>query len=139
MTAPGGAAADTWFDGQARLVAVERHADARGTLLPLEFERLPFAPRRLFTVAGVPAGTTRGGHAHRRGRQLLVCLQGRVDLRLRRAEEQAQVALTADGPAMLIAAGVWCEQTYVDGGSVLLVLSSESYDPASYIDDWQDV
>lgn len=133
-----GCATGAWFDGRARLVALKRHVDARGALLPLEFEHLPFAPRRLFTVAGVPAGAVRGGHAHRQGQQLLVCLQGRVDLRLRRAEEEARVTLAAEGPAMLVSAGVWCEQTYVDEGSVLLVLSSEPYDPASYIAHWQD-
>src|SRR5512138_3106175 len=138
MTEAGGGATGAWFDGRARLVALERHVDARGALLPLEFERLPFAPRRLFTIAGVPAGTTRGGHAHRQGQQLLICLQGRVDLRLRRAEEEVQVMLAAEGPAMLVGAGVWCEQTYVDVGSVLLVLSSEPYDPQSYVSHWQD-
>src|SRR5690606_24543557 len=120
MTGSNGAR-DAWFGGRARLVALERHADARGTLLPLEFEGLPFAPRRLFTVAGVPAGTVRGGHAHRQGQQLLICLQGRIDLCLRRAKEEARVTLVAAGPAMLVGANVWCEQTYVEAGSVLLV------------------
>jgi dTDP-4-dehydrorhamnose 3,5-epimerase-like enzyme len=138
MTGTGGGATDLWFAGRARLVALERHFDERGALLPLEFDRLPFMPRRLFTVAGAPAGTVRGGHAHRRGHQLLVCLQGRVDLRLRRADEEARVALAANGPAMLVGAGIWCEQTYVDEGSVLLVLASEPYDPQSYVAHWQD-
>lgn len=138
MTGRGGAAMEAWFGGRARLVAVERHVDARGALLPLEFERLPFPPRRLFTVSGVPAGTARGGHAHRRGQQLLVCLQGRVDLRLRLADEEARATLAAEGPAMLVGAGVWCEQSYVDEGSVLLVLASEPYDPQSYVSHWQD-
>ena len=138
MSAASGPEAGVWFSGSARLVAVERHVDARGALVPLEFDRLPFAPRRLFTVSGVPAGTRRGGHAHRRGQQLLVCLQGRVDLRLRLEDEEVSATLAADGPAMLIGAGIWCEQTYVDEGSVLLVVSSEPYDPASYVDHWQE-
>ncbi len=30
--------------------------------------------------------------------------------------------------------GVWCQQTYLDVGSVLLVFSSEAYDPDSYLE-----
>lgn len=131
--------ATSWFAGRARLVEIERHVDARGALLPLEFDRLPFAPRRLFTVSGVPAGTVRGGHAHREGQQLLLCLQGRIDLCLRLADEEVRTRLTPDGPAALLGPRIWCQQTYVGEGSALLVLSSEPYDPTSYIDDWRSL
>ena len=126
-----------WFSGRARLMHLQRHVDPRGTLLPLEFDNLPFAPRRLFTVAGMAAGTRRGGHAHKKGQQLLACLQGRVDLCLRLDDEEVNVSLRADGPGMLIGARVWCQQTYLTAETVLLVLSSEPYDPESYIADWQ--
>lgn len=125
-----------WFAGGARLVAVTRHEDARGALVPVELDSLPFVPRRLFAVADVPAGTVRGGHAHRDGEQLLVCLQGRIDLHLRRNDEAVHVALPAGGPGLLVGPLIWCEQTYVDEGSVLLVLCSRPYDPDSYIDRW---
>jgi dTDP-4-dehydrorhamnose 3,5-epimerase-like enzyme len=133
---PGGT---SWFAGRACLIAIERHVDARGALLPLQLDRLPFAPRRLFTVSGVPAGTVRGGHGHRDGQQLLVCLQGRIDLCLRLNDEEARTSLTADGPAALIGPRIWCRQTYCGEGSVLLVLSSEPYDPTSYIEDWRSL
>lgn len=129
----------SWLGGGARLVEIERHVDARGALLPLELDRLPFAPRRLFTVSGVPAGTLRGGHAHRAGQQLLLCLQGRIDLCLRLNDEEVRTSLTAAGPALLLGPRIWCQQTYRDEGTVLLVLSSEPYDRASYIEDWRSL
>lgn len=125
-----------WFSGGARLIGMQRHADARGSLLPLDFDSLPFVPRRLFTVSGMPPGTVRGGHAHRDGEQLLICLQGQVDLWLRRRNEEAELSLLQDGPALLIGPKVWCRQTYARAETVLLVVSSRPYDPDSYIDSW---
>ena len=125
-----------WFDGRARLVPCEVVTDLRGTLLPLELDRLPLRPRRMFTVAGVPAGAVRGGHGHRVGQQLLICLQGRIEALLRRGDEEARVVLLPGGPGLLVGVGVWCQQTYLDTGSVLLVLASEPYDRDSYDERW---
>ena len=121
----------------ARLIAYPAHSDERGTLLPLAFDALPFVPRRVFTVAGVVAGTVRGGHSHHAGEQLLVCVQGRVEALMRRNQEEARSILVPGGPGLLLGPGVWCSQTYLEAGSVLLVLASEPYDPASYIRTWE--
>ncbi|WP_051229975.1 sugar 3,4-ketoisomerase [Haliea salexigens] len=123
---------DCWFDGKAHLLHLQRHRDARGCLLPLEFDQLPFAPQRLFTVSEADPGTQRGGHGHRRGQQLLVCLAGRIDVALQYGSERAEVTLDSNGPALLVSAGVWGEQTYVEQHSVLLVLASDPYDASSY-------
>ena len=61
--------------------------DDEGTLVPIELSDLPFEPRRIFYVSGVPKGEERGNHAHFETQQILVCLQvsilvkiGRTDL-----------------------------------------------------------
>lgn len=127
----------TWFSGRARLVPCQVHVDERGILLPLEFDCLPFKPRRVFAVTGMPAGTERGGHAHRSGEQLLVCLQGRIEALLRREHQEVRSILLPSGPGLLLGPDVWCRQTYLDKDSILLVLASEPYDPTSYSDDWE--
>ena len=121
-----------WFDGRAQLLELPRHCDARGSLLPIELTQLPFAPQRLFTVTDVPTGTQRGGHGHRQGQQLLICLSGQIGVLLRCGSAQANVVLDARGPALLIGAGIWGQQTYLQQDSALLVLASEPYDPSSY-------
>ena len=130
------ASCSSWFGGRARLVDLPIHSDERGNLLPLDFDRLPFMPRRVFTVTGVPAGSIRGEHGHRSGEQLLICLQGKIDLLLRKGDEDATTALNPAGPGLLLGAGVWCRQTYLVSNSVLLVLASEPYDPESYMSTW---
>ena len=131
------AASSGWFGGRVRWVGLPIHSDERGNLLPLDFDKLPFMPRRVFTVAGTPTGSIRGEHGHRSGEQLLICLEGKIELLLRKGHEEASVALIPEGPGLLLGAGVWCRQTYLVPHSVLLVLASEPYDPKSYISTWE--
>tara|TARA_R100000687_G_scaffold762_1_gene1424 strand:- start:65714 stop:66079 length:366 start_codon:yes stop_codon:yes gene_type:complete len=113
-------------------LAVQRHNDSRGSLLPLDSAQLPFRPERVFTVSAVPAGTRRGGHGHLRGQQLLACLSGKILVTLQRDGERVDITLDGASPALLVSAGIWGEQTYIDAQSVLLVLASDPYDADSY-------
>ncbi|MEQ9394751.1 sugar 3,4-ketoisomerase [Haliea sp.] len=117
------------------MVPLRRCSDERGLLLPLDWESLPFTPRRIFTVSGVPAGTVRGGHGHRTCAQLLVAIAGEIEVQLAHGGERRRVVLTPDSPALLVRAGVWFSQTYLSEGAVLLVLASEPYNAAAIFDD----
>lgn len=124
-----------FFGGQAWLVACRNHADERGMLVPFAFDELPFTPCRTFVVTGAPAGCVRGGHAHRSGLQMLVCLQGSIEVSMRYRGQKAALALEPGACGLVFGPGVWCQQKYLVDGSVLLVFASEPYDPASYIHD----
>jgi UDP-2-acetamido-3-amino-2,3-dideoxy-glucuronate N-acetyltransferase len=125
--------AASFFGGCARLITLAPRTDMRGSLLPLDFAQLPFLPCRAFVVRDVPAGTVRGRHAHRRGSQLLVRLTGRVLVDMRFEGQEDLVTLDRSDRALLIGPGVWAEQTYLDPGSILLVLASDPYDPHDYL------
>ena len=120
------------FGDDVEWISLELHLDDRGRLMAVDLASLPFGVRRMFAVTGVPAGTRRGGHSHRRGIQALFCLGGRIEVELRRDGDVAHVELQPDGSGLLIRAGVWSEQHYVVEGSELLVLASEPYDPGTY-------
>ena len=122
-----------WFGGRARQVALPSHGDLRGVLLPLDFDALPFVPQRLFVVHDVAPGTTRGGHAHRRARHLLVRLSGVIDVELRAAGQRVPVVLDRSDLGLLVEPGVWIAHTY-GADARLLVLGSEPHDPAAYSD-----
>ncbi len=123
-----------FFGGRARQVACPTIVDPRGRLSPFDFADLPFVPARVFAVTDAPIGAVRGGHAHRSGQQLLVCLQGRIDVELRAPGQAEWLVLEPGAPALLIGPGIWSAQTYVTESSVLLSLSSEPFDPTSYLD-----
>ena len=125
--------AQVFFSGKARTVVLPAISDRRGTLTPLDFLALPFVPQRAFVIGDVPVGTVRGGHAHKRGRQLLLCLAGRISVRLVSQGAEETVLLERAQCGLLVEAEVWSEQTYLEEGAILCVLSSEAYDPHNYI------
>lgn len=125
-------------EGQAFLVPLPRFNDQRGSLLPLEWGALPFEPRRIFTVSGVPPGTVRGCHGHRTCAQLLIAIAGEIEVRLVQGSERRTIVLTPDSPALLVPAGIWFSETYASEGAVLLVLASEPYNPDAMFDDPED-
>lgn len=128
---------DTTFTSKVRLIQLKRHNDERGSLLPVEFEDLPFIPKRMFTITGMSAGTVRGEHGHHTGQQLLICLHGSIDIILRKDKDETHLTLIPDGPGLLIDSGIWCKQTYMTDKTVLLVLASEPYRADSYFNDWE--
>ncbi len=107
-------------DSPAESVENPVFADARGKLTFAELGGgLPFAPARYFLVYDVPAGETRGGHAHRCCEQYLIAVSGAVAATIDDGHSRTEHVL--DHP---------------DLG--LHVLASEPYDPADYIDDYQE-
>lgn len=129
------AAAGGFFGGRAWLVECPRVRDERGVLQPFDFARLPFVPCRSFVVTDVPAGVVRGGHAHRAGLQMLVCVCAIIELAMRWRGEVAVHTLTPHSAALVFEPGVWCQQKYLVAGSVLLVFGSTPYDPDSCFED----
>ena len=118
--------------GLVRVLTVDRFRDHRGVLTPLSFDDLGFSVERAFVV-NAPLGAVRGGHAHRRVRQLLFRASGSIDVELSHAGLQARTTLDEDRPALLLEPGVWAQQTYLDEGSTLIVFADGPYDSGEYI------
>lgn len=107
--------------------------DARGALTVVEFSRhVPFAVARLFYVSGVPVGLSRGGHAHRRCSQYMICQSGRLRVAATDGSRERSLELTA-GQAVLIEPGIFASQVYLEVDSVLLVLCDRPYEAEDYI------
>ena len=79
-----------FFGGKARLVSCIRCVDERGTLMPFEFGEMPFEPRRSFIIKDTTAGTIRGGHGHQTATQMLICLQGRIEIVIQHGDERSR-------------------------------------------------
>jgi dTDP-4-dehydrorhamnose 3,5-epimerase-like enzyme len=123
-----------WFGGRARLLHARTHVDDRGWLTTLDADLAGFGVTRAFLV-GSADGSTRGGHAHRQGRQLLTLVTGRVRVDMRWRGEAASQELAGDDRSILIEPGVWATQTYLDPLSSLVVLCDTPYDLADYVHD----
>jgi dTDP-4-dehydrorhamnose 3,5-epimerase-like enzyme len=125
---------ETFLGGKVVRIATEDHADARGVLSPIDFAACGFCPVRAFVVSG-PAGSVRGGHGHRTGRQILMLVSGLVDVEARAGDEAALIRLDPARRALLIEPAVWARQTYLGDNAALVVFCDTGFDPDDYILD----
>lgn len=121
----------TLLDGMVRVLALDCFRDHRGALTPMTFDDVGFSVARAFVV-NAPRGAVRGGHAHRRVRQVLFRASGTIDVDVSHRGERARLTLDEDSPAALIEPGVWAQQTYLDDHSTLIVFADGPYDSTEY-------
>jgi dTDP-4-dehydrorhamnose 3,5-epimerase-like enzyme len=106
--------------------------DIRGTLSALEFSDLKFIPRRIFYVNNVPKGVKRGNHAHYNTQQYLICLEGKIEVKLFDGVNETKHLLEKN-QMLYVDNLIWDSQTYLTGNDTLLSLCSTQYDPSDYI------
>lgn len=112
--------------------------DERGTLVVAEFSKqVPFSIARIFYIHGVAPNTSRGKHAHRLGRQYLICQSGHVLIDATDGKRTRQIRLMP-GQAALIENGIFASEAYIDRDTVLLVLCDRPYDRSDYIESMEE-
>jgi UDP-2-acetamido-3-amino-2,3-dideoxy-glucuronate N-acetyltransferase len=111
-------------------------SEPRGSLTFGEYDaHLPFIPLRYFIVFDVPAGQTRGQHAHRRVTQALICLTGSIAVAVDDGQRRDEIILDSPARALIVPPRIWAAQTFASGAR-LLVLCSETYEADEYIRDY---
>lgn len=97
----------------------------------------PFEIKRIYYIFDVPKGTQRGGHAHRRLRQLLFCPNGSIEILLTDGRDRASVMLDRPNKALLIGPGLWRDMVWHSDRAMLCVAASEHYDEKDYIRSYE--
>ena len=116
------------------IIKYKSFVDSRGSLSPLDFSQLPFPAKRIYWITGAQA--PRGGHAHKKNIQLIICLAGTIELRIRELNDTEQdytVQLMAPNEGFLLEPFMWHTYKLRDENSVGLVFASELYDKDDYI------
>tara|TARA_R110000765_G_scaffold80379_3_gene157788 strand:- start:791 stop:1210 length:420 start_codon:yes stop_codon:yes gene_type:complete len=108
-----------------------------GTLTPIEGKELPFSIERVFYINGVPEGDIRGCHAHFRTEQLLLCLNGTVDVICKDGKNKKRYTLDSPQKGLYIPAMIWDEQIY-GKDAVLVSLCSTPYLASDYISNYDE-
>lgn len=119
-------------------IPLKHYSDDRGTLVPIEFEGLPFIPKRVFYVIDVPPYGERGNHAHKEGEQILVCVKGKIDVQMMSADGGTHVYELLPGECLYVDKMIWTKEYFQQHGSVLMVLCSHAYDVNDYITDFDE-
>ena len=121
------------------VIELPKITDPRGNLTVVEqIRNVPFIIRRAYWVYDVPGGENRGGHAHRRLRQLLIALSGSFQVTLDNGHERETILLNHPWQGLLIETGIWRTLDDFSSGAVCLVLASEEFDEDEYIYDYDD-
>jgi len=132
----GGGRPATLGVGGCALMPLPSFKDLRGTLVAVEFEKVPFVPRRHFFVYDVRGDKVRGEHAHRECRQFLTAVRGSLNVVLNDGRSAREVRLDAPEYGLLIEPMVWAVQYKFSSDAVLSVYASHSYDNEDYIRDF---
>jgi dTDP-4-dehydrorhamnose 3,5-epimerase-like enzyme len=122
----------------ARFIEFQIKGDELGWLIALEAERnIPFPIRRAYYIFGTRAEVRRGGHAHRRLRQVMVCLAGECTVLLDDGTRREGLRLARNDRGLVLEPMVWHEMSEFSPECVLLVLANAWYDEGDYIRDYQ--
>jgi dTDP-4-dehydrorhamnose 3,5-epimerase-like enzyme len=113
--------------------------DERGSLVAIAAQAdIPFAIQRVYYIFGTQAGVSRGLHAHRTLRQVMVCVNGNCQVLLDDGLDKVTVPLNDRCQGLLLDRMVWHEMYDFSSDCVLLILASDFYDETDYIRDYDE-
>ncbi len=99
---------------------------------------VPFEIQRVFYLYDLPAGESRGVHAHRELKQLLVCIMGSTDVTLDDGRKKKSLTLNRAHQGLIMPNMIWGGLRNFSSGAVCLILASSPYDEADYIRDYSE-
>lgn len=117
-----------------RMISFPVHGDSRGELIALESGReIPFDIKRTYYIYNTTEGISRGFHAHKELKQVLIAVSGVVKIRCEYNNCVKEVFLDSPTKGLLIEGLVWREMHDFSKDCVLLVLASGYYTEEDYI------
>ena len=117
-------------------ITIPARGDTRGQLSVAELGgALPFVVRRVYWIHGTKPSVSRGFHAHKKLRQLCVCVAGSVRIVLFDGRNEESVVLDSSAKGLLIGSGLWHEMHDFSPDCVLMVFADAEYNEADYIRD----
>ena len=112
--------------------------DRRGSLIALENgHNLPFDVKRVYYIYGTKENVSRGFHAHRKLKQMLIAVSGSVTIKCEYDGRKKEYTLSRPDEGLLIEGLVWREMHDFSSDCVLMVLADEYYSEADYIRDYK--
>lgn len=108
-----------------------------GSITIVEGEtNLPFGVKRIYYLYDIPGGESRGGHAHKQLRQLLIAASGAFNVLLDDGVNKKTFTLNQPDYGLFIVPGIWRELKEFSSGAICLVIASHTYDESDYIRDY---
>jgi len=122
-----------------RLIDLPKIIDPRGNLTVAEqLREIPFNVERVYWTYDVPAGESRGGHAHRECEEVIVAVSGSFDVTLDNGEERKTYHLNHPYQGLYVGTGIWRTLDDFSSGAVCLVIASHLFEEEDYIRDYDE-
>jgi hypothetical protein len=120
-----------------KLISLPKIQDPRGNLTFIEGgSHVDFDIQRVYYLYDVPGGSSRGGHAHKALRQLIIAMSGSFDVLLDDGHEKKTFHLNRSYVGVYVCPMIWRELDNFSSGSVCMVLASNRYDEDDYYRDY---
>ena len=127
------------MDKKFKVIDFQELGDPRGHLVVAESNKeVPFLIQRIFYIYGTKDGVVRGQHANRASEFMLINLQGSVKIVIDDGRQKDTVILNKAHQGVYLDKMVWKDMCEFSSDSILLVLSSMSYDASEYIRDYDE-
>ena len=120
-----------------KLINLPKIEDPRGNLTFIEEEKdIPFKIKRVYWIYDVPGGQIRGGHAFKKQEEVVVALSGSFDVVVTDGKREQRHHLNRSYFGLYIPNGIWRHMENFSTNSVVMVLSSTSFNEEDYIRDY---
>ena len=122
------------------IVELDRHhSERKGNISVVENGvTLPFDVKRVYYLYDVPAGESRGAHAHKELEQLIIAASGSFSVVLDDGQNKRRFFLNRPYQGLNVKPGMWRDLEDFSSGAVCMVLASEVYQAEDYIRDYQE-
>ncbi|NHM01627.1 sugar 3,4-ketoisomerase [Flavobacterium difficile] len=121
-----------------KILDIPKINNTKGNIGVIENDTIPFAVKRVYYLFDVPSGAKRGGHAHKKLKQVLIAISGSFDVVLKDGKSKEIVTLNRPDKGLLIENNIWRELENFSSGSVCLVLASEEFSESDYIRSYKE-
>ncbi|WP_025821616.1 sugar 3,4-ketoisomerase [Shewanella marina] len=113
--------------------------DERGSLVSIEsYKNISFEIKRVYYLFDTKSSVSRGFHAHKELKQLVVVVRGSCKFIVDDGLSQESIVLNDPSKGLLIESFLWREMHDFSDDCVIMVLASEHYDENDYIRNYDD-
>jgi oxalate decarboxylase/phosphoglucose isomerase-like protein (cupin superfamily) len=121
-----------------KIIDIPKINNKSGNIGVIENKTIPFDVKRVYYLFDIPSGAKRGGHAHKKLKQVLIAISGSFDVVLKDGKSKETITLNRPDKGLLIENNIWRELENFSSGSVCLVLASEEFSEDDYIRSYKE-
>ncbi|SRR6266496_6545999 len=121
----------------AQLIHLPKILDERGNLSFFESSRqIPFSIARTYWIYDVPGGETRGGHAYKNLREVIIALSGSFEVVLHDGKKELRFSLNRSYTGLYVPNMIWRQLENFSTNSLALITADQPYSAEDYIRDF---